>query len=99
MPTAITKKSKPAGNERREAIAAKRRGKKLMAKHAEFEKAARKMRGANRAIEITPRGIEQIVVSSAGTHGAVLRWPTSYERGEAPSRATKDAVTDADADA
>jgi len=61
----------------------------LIAKHAEFEKAARAMRCATRSVKTTPRGIEQIVVHKAGS---VLRWPTSYARGEAPTRAAVDAA-------
>jgi hypothetical protein len=54
---------------------------KLIAKHNEFDKVASMMIGAQRSIETTPRGIEQIVVTAPGS---ILRWPTSYARGEAP---------------
>ena len=56
---------------------------KLIAKHneIEFDKVASMMICAQRSIETTPRGIEQIVVTAPRS---ILRWPTSYARGEAP---------------
>ena len=61
----------------------------LVAKHAEFEKAAAEMDNSQRRIERTPRGIQQHVVKGEGD--AVLRWPTSYEHGEKPNTYAKTA--------
>ena len=73
--------SKPAPAAREAAL--KRRRDAFIAKHAELDEAARGLCGARRSLE-TVRGIEQIVVC---TPTAILRWPSSYERGEAPCAA------------
>ena len=53
----------------------------MLDKHREFEEAALRMRGANRRIELTPRGVRQHVVE---TDTSILRWPTDY--GNAPPK-------------
>ena len=73
--------SKPAPAAKEAAL--KRRRDAFIAKHAEMDKAARELCGARRSVE-TVRGIEQIVVC---TPTSILRWPTAYERGEAPCAA------------